>query len=243
MLRDKEPLLGTFVLLPRPEIVEMLSLAGFDAIVVDLEHGPIDVSDLPSLVAAAQGSGLQTVVRVPDAAPAMIGRALDSGADGLLVPHVTSRVEAEAVVAAGSFPPVGERSINPYVRSNGYGIRAAASPQPALIAMLEGPDAIADLAEIAGVDGIDAVFVGPVDLAASLGFDGDATHPEVSRLVAETITAIVAGGGRASVYAPTPELAARWFDAGASLVALSADSAMVLSGFAEYVRAVGRDTR
>lgn len=242
-LRDGQPLLATFVLLPRVETVELLAVAGFDAVLLDLEHGPIGIGDLIPLAAAAQGAGMYALARLEGSAEAEIGKALDAGIDGVLVPHVSSRREAERVVRAGRFPRAGERSVNPYVRGNHYGLRGdvdlgAIDGRTALIAMLEGTDVLTNLDAILETDELDALFVGPVDLSASLGFGGDSERPEVVAAVARAISRIRDADRVAGVYAPTPEAAARWMSLGAGLVAVSADVAMSGAAFLEAREAV-----
>ncbi len=241
-LAARRRLLGTFVMLPRVEIVEMLGSAGFDVAVFDLEHAPIEIGDLPPLAAAARGSSMYSVARLASNVPAEIGRALDAGVDGLLVPHVSSADEARRVAAAGRFPPDGERSLNPYVRGADYGRsdgngRDEANARVALVAMLEGEAAVDRLDEICGVPGLDALFVGPVDLSASLGVPGEPEHPRVVGAVRGIVRRLAGDGMASGMYAPTPEAAARWFEAGASLVALSADIAMAVDAFSAARRA------
>ena len=230
-------LLATFLLIPRVEIVEMIGLAGFDAVIVDLEHGPIGIPDIPALAAGARGAGLHTIVRVGHDSPATIGAVLDCGVDGLLVPHVSSVADARAIVEAGRFPPHGGRSLNPYVRGVRYGQEVEDGLQGfedpvALIALLEGAQAMEDFEEIASVPGLDGVFIGPVDLSGSLGHPGQPEHPAVVDAVRHAFLQARTAGCHAAVYAPTAEAAARWFEAGAALVAVSADAAMIRRAFA-----------
>jgi 2-keto-3-deoxy-L-rhamnonate aldolase RhmA len=228
--------LATFVLIPRVEIVETLAHAGFEAIVLDLEHGPFTVAELPPLLAAARSLGMHTLVRVGQAEDAIIGSVLDTGPDGIVVPHVESAEQARRIVRAGRFPPEGERSINPYVRGNGYGAGGgdllASNAGTALVLMVEGRRGIAELDGICAVRGVDALFVGPVDLSAALGVPNQPEHPTVVAEVRSIFERLrhhdVAGG----IYAPTPEAARRWFEAGARLVAVSADVAMIYRSFA-----------
>ena len=214
----------------------MLGRAGFDAVIIDMEHGPITASDLPALAAAARGAGVHAIARVADRSPASIGVALDCGVDGVLVPHVSSVEEAHELVSAGRYPPHGERSLNPYVRGLGYGEDvdhglSAVDDRIALLAMLEGMDAVGLLDSICAVPGLDGVFVGPVDLSASLGHLGEPEHPLVVEAVEEALRRARQAGTSPGVYAPTGAAAARWLDAGASLVAVSADAAMTLRAF------------
>ncbi len=235
-LAARERLLATFLLVPRVETVELAAEAGFSAVIVDLEHGPITVTALPELAAAARGSGIHAIARLAGGAPEEIGKALDTGVSGVMVPHVGSREEAEAVVAAGRYPPAGERSINPYTRGNAYDLGGAVAVGEvdagvALIAMLEGADAAANLEDICRVPGLDAVFIGPVDLSASLGLQGDSEHPDVIAAVQDALGVTARAGRTTGAYAPTPAAGARWAAAGASLVAVSVDLAMTLAAF------------
>lgn len=233
---------ATFVLLPRVEIVESLCHAGFDAVVIDLEHGPITVPELPPLVAAGQGSGGLVLVRVGSGVPSLVGAVLDTGADGVVVPHMTSAADARDAVRAARFPPAGDRSINPYVRAAQYdggdGWTRRADEDTAVLVMVEGRDGVAALDEIATVPGVDAVFVGPIDLSASLGVPGRPEDPlvvaEVGRIIASTSALGVATG----VYCPTPAAATRWQAAGARLVVLSADLAMAHDGFQRFLQGI-----
>lgn len=245
-LAGNAQILATFLLIPRLEVVEMLGLAGFDAVVIDLEHGPISLPNVQDLAAAAQGAGMYAVARVGGNSEAEIGRVLDAGVDGILVPHVASTAEATQVVKAGRFPPIGERSINPYVRGNVYGADTngsyiMADETIAIMAMLEGVDDLDKVSAICDVEGLDGVFIGPVDLAASLGLAGEAEHPKVTALVGDVIERVSAAKHGIGVYAPTPERAAEWFRRGASLVAMSADSAMASRAFTSGREGVRRD--
>jgi 2-keto-3-deoxy-L-rhamnonate aldolase RhmA len=242
-LRSGGPLAATFVMIPRVEIVEMAAGAGFDAVVCDLEHGPMAAEDLPALHAAARAAGAFSLARIASARPVEIARALDIGVDGVIVPHVGSRLAAEQVAAAGRFPPVGERSLNPYARGVGYGLsdhRATdtANERSALIVMIEGTDALAAVDDIGAVPEIDALFVGPIDLASSLGFPGQPEHPDVITTILAMIRRLTASRVAVGIYAPTAEAARRWLAEGASLVVVSADNAMTMSAFRAMCAAI-----
>jgi 2-keto-3-deoxy-L-rhamnonate aldolase RhmA len=235
-------LLGTFVLIPRVEIVEALGHAGFAFVILDLEHGPFGVSELPALIAAANGVGMHAVVRVPTATEAVIGSVLDAGADGVLVPHVSSPDTAADVVAASRFAPQGARSVNPYVRAARYyatdDFLQEANDDIAVVVMVEGKDGLDALRDIAVVPGLDAIFVGPVDLSAALGVPGQPEHPKVQDSVRGILTDLAAAGVPAGIYAPTPQAASRWRGLGTRLVALSADMAMAYGGFISFAQGV-----
>jgi 4-hydroxy-2-oxoheptanedioate aldolase len=237
-LRSGRPVLSTFVMLPRPEIVEMLAAAGFDAVVFDLEHGPFTLAGLTELTAAAQGASLFAIGRLANANPDEIGQALDAGLDGVILPHVSSADAARAVVTAGRYPPAGRRSVNAYVRGLRYGWPVAdgtaeANRRVALIAMVEGRAAIDDVDGIAGIEGLDALFIGPMDLSAELGHPGEPEHPVVRKAIEKVLATMREHGRPAAIYAPSAESAARAFAEQVSLVALATDVAMAVKAFAE----------
>lgn len=235
-LRKGERVVATFLMMPRVEMVEILASAGFDAVVIDLEHGAIEIADLVPLAAAARGAGIASIARLAVGEASVIGKALDCGVDAVMVPHISSKADAERAVAAARFPPEGNRSLNPYTRGNHYG-RGQGSPleqinqRSAVIAMVEGEAAVEDLDAILQVGGLDAVFVGPVDLSGALGLPGQLDHPEIIAAM-ERIFARVANSGRAGgLYVHIPARAGHWIEKGAILLAVSADVAMALAGF------------
>jgi len=235
-LTGRKPIVATFVMVPRVEVIEMLALAGFDAVILDLEHGPIGVPDLPALAAFAKAAGISSIGRIAEMRPSEIGAVLDAGFDGVMVPHVSSAASAEAAVRAARFPPDGSRSLNPYVRGASYdsttpALLTAFNEHAAVIGMLEGKEALRELDSILATPGLDAVFVGPVDLSGELGFPGQPDHPEVVATIEDVFDRCAERSLASGVYAPTPERANSWFERGASLVAVSADAAMMMDSF------------
>jgi 4-hydroxy-2-oxoheptanedioate aldolase len=155
-LREGPPLIGTFLMLPRIEIVEMLSIAGFDAVIIDLEHGPHVPSAISELAAAAQGAGMFAIVRLGGNSEELIANVLDAGVDGILVPHVSSEIEAEKIARASRFPPIGDRSLNPYVRGTSYGrngerARDDANGRVGVMVMIESQDGLTNIEKICAV--------------------------------------------------------------------------------------------
>lgn len=247
-LREQQLIVSTFVMMPRVEIVEMLGSAGFDAVVFDLEHGPLAATDLAPLAAAARGVGLASIARLGEGRPANIGAALDAGVDGVMVPHIESAQHAENAVSFARFPPDGTRSLNPYVRGTDYGSTQTspvgdANSRSAVIGMIEDDAGTEQLDEILEVDGLDAVFVGPVDLAGRMGYPGEPDHPVVVAQIEAIFTRVKAAGRAGGVYVSTPETASRWVDRGASLVAVSADVAMAFRAFVSTRRRIGDDAQ
>jgi 4-hydroxy-2-oxoheptanedioate aldolase len=241
LLGAGRPLVATFVIVPRIEIVEIAAVAGFDAVILDQEHGPLGTADLPSLVAAAQGSGISGLVRVRECRPKEIEAALDAGADGVVVSHISSGAAAGDAVAASRFAPEGRRGANPWVRAARYGaaadFQATANDRSACLAMVEGRAGIDNVDAILATPGLDAIFMGPVDLSHALGVPGEAEHPLVVDAVRDLVGRGRERGVATAVFAPSPEAARRWLELGVRLVALSVDTALALDGFSRALSA------
>jgi 4-hydroxy-2-oxoheptanedioate aldolase len=223
-LANRQSVVATFVMVPRVEVVEMLAVAGYEAVVIDLEHGPIGVADLPALGAFARAAGIQSIARVGELRASTIASALDAGFDGVMVPHISSAAAAASVVQAARFPPDGHRSLNPYVRGASYD-----ATTPDRLAGFDGHAAVIGMLE--GRDGLD-------ELSGELGHPGQPEHPDVVDAVRYVFSRCAAAGMATGVYAPTPQRANEWFERGASLVAVSADAAMMLEGFRAVRRQV-----
>ena len=164
---------GTWVKLPTTDSVELLAAAGFDFLVLDMEHAPLDVGTVHQLLAVAAGRRVPALVRVPDRSPSVISRVLDSGAAGVLVPHVDTGADAAAVVSAARFPPHGSRGYGPTVRAGGWGTDPdgyrSSGETAVVIPQLESRQAVNAVRQIAAVDGLGALFLGPADLAVATG--------------------------------------------------------------------------
>jgi 2-dehydro-3-deoxyglucarate aldolase/4-hydroxy-2-oxoheptanedioate aldolase len=169
---------------------EILAQAGFDVLVVDLEHGPGDIIALIGQIQAMKGEVAVPFVRVPWNDPVWIKRVLDAGAYGLLVPSISSRAEAEAAVKAMKFPPQGNRGIAGSPRSASYGKNAgayfdSANTETFLFVQIETPGGVAELDDILAVEGVDGVFIGPTDLAATHGFRGRQDDPAIGQIISQ----------------------------------------------------------
>ncbi|MGP3776261.1 HpcH/HpaI aldolase family protein [Streptomyces sp. SDT5-1] len=208
-LADGETLRGALLRLPSETLVEMAGVAGLDYVLIDCEHGPADTALLQQHIMAAQVHGVDVLVRIGTAEPALALRALDLGAAGLVHPHVDSAADARRVVAASHYPPWGERGFATYSRSGRFGTvsaaeHVAASRETLVVAMIETERACAAADEIAGTEGVDAVLVGPADLAADCGFPG----PDlVNGLVERAHKATSEAGRTVMTIVPTLEAA------------------------------------
>ncbi len=243
-LRQKPPMLGMFSIISSVEIVEMIGLAGFDAVILDLEHGPYGIQAVGPLILAARARNVVPIVRVRACDPALIGAALDAGAAGVMVPQVTTAKAAREIVAAARFAPEGRRGVNPYVRAGDF----TAEPDwfektnraIAVMAMIEGREGIDALPEILEVPNLDAVFLGPVDLSQSLGVGLQPEHPRVIEAVAGVVKAAAERGKATAVFAPGAAAARRWLERGVDFVAVSEDTAIISAAFRDLLAEVKR---
>jgi 4-hydroxy-2-oxoheptanedioate aldolase len=236
-LRSGQQLVGTWSSLDSPAAAEVMAAAGFDVVILDLEHGELGVSDLTGHLRAIEVAGAASLVRVAE--PGQIGRALEAGADGVLAPDVTSAEVAARVVAAGRYAPHGTRGSAPMARDAGYGLHPFAEhhaqADPLLGVQIEGPEGLAAVDGVVAVDGLGLVFVGPHDLSQRLGVPGQVTHPAVVDAIGEVAERARAHGVATGVWAPDAEVARTWLEAGISLVTVS-NVALVLSGAARTLR-------
>ncbi len=179
---NSEPAFGCWLTLPGGFSAEMLAHAGFDWLCVDLQHGLIDYSEMVGMLQAMSSQDATLLVRVPWNEPGIIGKCLDAGASGVIVPMVNSREEAEAAVRACRYSPAGARSYGPvrarYAHGSDYFANANASV--CCIIMIETAQAVADVDNIVSVPGVDGVFVGPADLSITLGLQPAPDNPDES---------------------------------------------------------------
>ncbi len=175
--------LGSWITLNHPSIAEIMADAGFDWLCIDMEHSVTDYFEAQQLMIAIQGKGLKAFVRVGENNPLIIKRVLDAGADGVIVPSVSSREEAIRAVKAVKYPPVGTRGVG-LARAQEYGFgfesyRDNRSKEIPLIVQIEHIDAINALEDIINVEGVDGTFIGPYDLSGSMGKPGMWDEPDV----------------------------------------------------------------
>ncbi len=237
-LRSGERLLGVLLRLPNESLVELAGHSGFDVVVLDCEHGPVDGVALQHHVAAAESVGLEVLVRTGGADPGEVLRVLDLGVAGIVVPHVRDAGAARAAVAAAHYPPLGSRGFASYTRAGRYGVVPAAehlrrtAERTVVVVMVEDADGVANAGGSLAVEGVDAVLVGPADLAVSLGVLDGPDDAEVRRATAHVHAEAGRRGRSVVVVVGSRPAAAAAFDDGAHLVVYNTQS--VLTGvFAE----------
>ncbi|MBY8861149.1 hypothetical protein K7711_32060 [Nocardia sp. CA2R105] len=236
------PAVGTWIKLNTPASVEIMAYAGFDFVVVDLEHTTLNLETAQTMIALATASGLTPLVRVPDQSPSTIQRILDGGAAGILVPHVDSAEQAEAVARACRFPPHGTRGSGATGTAGRWGQLPRAdylrhgNENVLCIPQLESEAAVRETGRIAAVAGVNAVFLGAADLAMDIG--GGERVPELLARAREQARAAGIPCGSAGGSA---QAARQAFDAGDAFVVCSNDTSMLAAAATSLV-AAARDT-
>lgn len=225
---------GPFIQLPAPAEAEIFALAGYDFVIVDLEHGTLGIEVAENMMRAAHGRGIPAIARVLANRPELICAALNVGAAGVLAPHVDTAAEARAVVKAARFGPIGSRGLCPFVRSADYSAAkgpayyAQASEAVIVGVLLEGRSAYDELDEILAIAGLDLVMVAPYDLSQSLGVPGEVDHPAVIEAFKDTCDRAAATGKVVGMFSEEPEQAAEWVRLGAGFIGADVDSQILL---------------
>jgi len=238
-LRGGERLLGTLLSLPSPELAEVAAAAGFDWLWLDMEHGLIGPTEAQRMVQAA-GERCAPVVRIPELAEMWVKKALDSGAAGVIVPHVDTAGQAALAVRWGKYPPSGGRSVG-FTRANMFGQRfedylARANAETALVAQVEHIDGVRNIEAIAAVPGIAAVLIGPFDLSASLNKTGRLDDPEVRAAIDRVRNVCAVKGMPLGIYAKDVAAARDALDAGYTFVCVGLDAALYAAAAADIIR-------
>jgi 4-hydroxy-2-oxoheptanedioate aldolase len=232
------------------EIAAIAQTAGFDSLYIDMEHNSFTIDTTGQICMAAQALGVTPLVRVPSIAPDVIARTLDAGALGIVAPHVNSAKQAEEVVRAAKFTPIGERSLPgamPQMRFRTFPAvetMAAMNDGTAVVIMMESREALADVEAIAAVEGVDLLLVGTNDLCRSLGIAGQYDHPLVKDAYARTLEACRRYGKHMGVggLGSRPDLMEGLVEMGARYVSLGNDLGFLLAGCTAGVRRIREAT-
>jgi 2-dehydro-3-deoxyglucarate aldolase len=226
-LLARERLIGCWLSLGSAITTEVVGVAGFDWLLLDAEHAPNDVLTLIPQLMALKDSASAPVVRPPWNDTVVIKRLLDAGCHNFLIPFVESAEQARAAVAATRYPPAGVRGVSVSQRSNRYGAVADyfanINEQIAVVVQIESRAGVAAAPQIAAVEGIDALFIGPSDLAAGYGHLGNPAHAEVQAAIAEVHAAAQGAGKATGILSPVEADARRYLGMGMGLVAVGSD--------------------
>lgn len=232
-LAARQAQVGLWLSLANAYSAEACATTGFQWLLIDGEHAPNDVRSVLAQLQAVAPYGAQPVVRAVEGSTALIKQLLDIGVQNLLVPMVDTAEQARALVAATRYPPEGVRGVGAAVaRASRWGARRdylhEANGEICLLVQAETVTALQNLQAICAVDGVDGVFIGPADLAASMGHRGNPGRPEVQAAIEQAIATIVTSGKAAGTLTGDTKLARRYLELGASFVAVGIDITLMV---------------
>lgn len=248
-LQRGEPSVGTWLTLPDPVAAQLMARTGFDWLTVELEHTPTSFETAAQMFAIIAASGCVPLARLPINSIENIKRVLDTGGWGVVVPMVNTKDEAEAIVRAARYRPVGERSIGGQLHAANFHTDAAtyyakANDEILVVVMAEHVDAVANIHSILAVEGIDAVFVGPNDLHASMGlppnFDSD--HPQFNEALKKILASAQAHGIAAGIHVADAAQAQRRLKEGWQFIAVASEAGLMLAKAGEVAKTLGLGT-
>ena len=241
-LLNGETVYGPFCKLQDPTVVEAAALAGFDFVILDMEHGPLSVESIQNLARAAEAKGIEVVVRVTENKPANILRVLDVGVHSIQVPQVSTKEDAQEVVKSSYFHPKGERGMCRYVRAADYTNTdkqtyfSSAESDTLTIVHIEGLVGIENLAEIISINGIDVIFLGPYDLSQSCGVPGEVHHPLVVSKMQEAVALAKANNKIIGTFCESSSDVHKWRDLGVQYISYSVDVGIILNAYKEITK-------
>ena len=227
-LRNGKKTAGAWVQIASPFTAEILARAGFDWLMIDMEHGPGDIMTLISQLQAINGTDVTPLVRTPWNDFVAIKRILDAGAAGVLVPYINTKSEAEEAVRACKYPPEGIRGVSGSPRAPGYGQESmqyleVANDEIFIMTAVETPEACENLDEILTIEGLDGIFIGPMDLATSMGYFGNPKQPEVQEAIRVIESKVINSGKVLATTTASWEQADALFQRGYQMLMLMAD--------------------
>lgn len=228
-LASSEVTVGSWITLGHPAIAEIMASAGFDWLVLDMEHSVLELSEAQTIIQVLDGLGCPAIVRLTSNHPDQIKRVMDAGATGVMVPMIKSAADAQAAVEAVYYPPEGKRGVG-LARAQGYGARFQEYRQwlkenAVIIVMIEHIDAVQQIDAILSVPGIDAYIIGPYDLSGSMGRPGELDHPEVQIAIEKVLEAgrRLNKPGGIHVIEPDPAALRKRIEAGFNFLGYSLD--------------------
>lgn len=229
-LKNRETVLGTMVTLPTPSVAEILANIGFDWLFIDGEHGPIETTELAGILQAVNNRSA-CIYRVPEAAEVPIKKALDLGADGIIVPQTNTPEQVADVVKWARYAPQGARGVG-LARAHGYGMSFAdylskANEQISVVVQAEHALAIENIEKTVQVEGIDAVLLGPYDLSASLGHTGELDHPSVTQAIDHLTETCLAAGIPLGVFGVTAGAMRPYIERGYTFIVAGVDTMLL----------------
>lgn len=245
-LAQGQPVLGVWNIISAPMVVEIFAKAGFDFGILDMEHGPFDLSSLEAAIRGCEVGGAAPLVRVPGVFPHMVQSVLDLGAHGVVFPQIRNAADGRTATASARLPPLGVRGFNPFTRAGDYGGRPGgpdsrfAPDFPLNCLIVENSEAVADLDAILAIDAVDVIYLGVYDMSVALGHPGDVTAPAVVCFVKETARRTLAAGKSVGMMVKTSDEMAYALDLGASFLVHGVDSLTIHQAARAAVSALDR---
>lgn len=240
-LRNKNAVIGPFMKLPSPPVVEIAGLAGFDYVIIDCEHGPLNILEAENMVRAAHLANVAAVLRVGDNNSHSILRALDIGVDAVQVPHISTKEDAIKAVKAAKFAPIGDRGVCRFTRAARYSsidkkeYFKLANEESMVILQVEGVEGINNIDEILEVEGIDIIFIGPYDLSQSLGIPGDVDNIAVEEKMKEVIKKAQEKNKLVGIFVDDIKTANKWRSLGVQYISYSVDVGIIYECFKDVI--------
>jgi 4-hydroxy-2-oxoheptanedioate aldolase len=233
-LKAGKPQIGLWSTLSSSYTVEVVAGAGFDWLLLDSEHSPVDIENLLTQLQAAAPYASHPIVRIPWNDMVNTKRVLDIGAQSLLIPYVQTAEEARSAVASTRYPPAGVRGVAGTTRATRFGrvkeYAKRAHEEICVLVQVETQSALGNIEAICAVDGVDGVFIGPADLHASMGHAGETANAKVKPLIDDAIRRILKAGKAPGILTPNEADARHWLECGALFVAVGSDAGILARG-------------
>ncbi|WP_428797090.1 4-hydroxy-2-oxoheptanedioate aldolase [Vibrio kasasachensis] len=234
-LNQPAPLWGLWLGLPDTSCAEICGSAGFDWVLIDGEHASFDLTSIKLHLQALAAHSASPIVRAEEANPTLIKRLLDIGAQTLLLPMINTQQEAELAVQAAFYPPIGQRGIGAALARASQWNRIPqylqrANEEVCVLVQVETKQAIENIEQIASVEGIDGIFIGPSDLSGSMGHIGNPSHPEVVAAIDHAIDVIQASGKAAGILSLDPQQAQQYAKRGVKFIGAGVDTLLLRAG-------------
>ena len=231
--------LGTWIMSAAALVAEAMGCVGFDWLLLDAEHSPLDSMDLAAMLAAVGATGTAAVVRVPCNDATWVKRVMDAGAQSLMFPMVQTVEDAKRAVAATRYPPPGSRGVAAMHRASRFGTvpdyLKRAGAETCVVVQIETPEALRNLEAIAAVDGVDCIFIGPGDLAASMGLIGEIGHPQVQAHLKQAAQTCARLSKPCGIVMGQAEAVNQCIEYGYSYVAVASDLGMLMARASELL--------
>lgn len=240
-LKSGEMVFGTWNSIPSSSLVNAIGISGIDFVVIDSEHGPVGMETAEDLIRALDVTGTASVIRVPANDSHLILRALDIGAHGIQVPHISTKEDARRVVGYSKYHPYGQRGFTPFTRAGRYGIDAKgytkrANEDTMVVINVEGKEGVKNLDEIAGVPGVDVIFIGPYDLSQSLGKAGEVEDTEVIKAIRQSVKIAKNKGIASGSFARDEKYLDILIDCGVQYITYTVDSALISHTYSDLYK-------